>query len=217
MEEITSEVSRIQQTLHSSRSQLQVLETSAKNAISSEVDGIRFSLKNGDSRVEHVTTQVRSFLSQIEYVNDSTSVDLKPQMIWLRDNLQVIVSDLDAAKAKADSSIECTEKYSYKVMDVGEEVDSASYKLTEYHEEAAKLEEQAKSSLSSSQSMLEHAQSQIKRKEQEIKEKTAEAASKRQRKKQLEADLQNKREQIARAERERKDRKEQAIASAVCS
>jgi hypothetical protein len=217
MEEITSEVGKIENNLHSSRRQLQTLEKSAKKSISSEVDGIRSSLKNGDTRVEYVTTQVRSFLSQIEYVdNVSTAVDMKPQMLWLRDNLQVIVSDLDAAKAKADSSIKCTEQYSYKVMDVGEEVDSSSNKLTEYHDEAAKLEEQAKSSLSSSESMLKKTQSTIERKEKEIKDKTAEAASKRQRKTQLEADLENNRQQVARAERERKDRKEQAIAGVVC-
>jgi len=217
MEEITSEVSKIQSTLHSSRSQLRLVETGAKKAISLEVDSLRCSLKNGHNRVEHTTTQVRSFLSQIEDIDNSTSVDLKSQVVWLHDNLQVIVSDLDAAKAKADSSIRCTEQFRYKVMDVGQEVDSSSNKLTEFLNDAAKLEAQARSSLTSSQSMLEYAQAQIRRKEQEIREKIAEAASKRLRRKQLENDLANKREQIARAERERQERKEQAIASAVCT
>ncbi|KAH8590060.1 hypothetical protein B0O99DRAFT_655118 [Bisporella sp. PMI_857] len=212
MEEITGEVSKIENGLHSSRYQLQTLETSAKGSISSEVDGLRSSLKNGDSRAEYVTDQMRSFFSQIQYINDvSTVVDIKPQMLWLHENLQVIVSDLDAAKAKADSSIKCTEKYSYEVMDVGEEVTSNSNKLTEYHDKVAKLEEQAKSSLSSSEIMLEYTQSQIERKEREIKEKMAEAVSKRRRKTQLETDLENKRQQVAHSERERKDRKEQAI------
>jgi hypothetical protein len=87
MEETTSEVGKIQSTLLSSRSQLRLVETGAQKAISSEVDGLRSSLKTGDNRVEHTTTQVRSFLSQIEDVDDPTLVDLNSQMIWLRDNL----------------------------------------------------------------------------------------------------------------------------------
>lgn len=218
MEEITSKVTEIENCLHSSRCQLQTLETSAKKSISLEVDGIQSSLKNGYNRVEHIMTQVGSFLSQIEYVNDaSTSVDMKPQVLWLHDNLQVIVSDLDTAKAKADSSIKCTELYSYKVMDVGEEVDSSSNKLTEYQNEVVKLEGQAKSLMSTSETMLEYARSQIECKEREIREKTTEAASKQQSKTRLENDLEKNRQQAARAERERKDRKEQAIAGVVCS
>jgi len=213
MEEITSEVGKIQNSLHVSRRELQTLETSAKISISSEVDGIRSSLKNGDTRVEHVTAQVRSFLSQIEYTNEaSTSVNIAPQMLWLHENLQVIVGDLDAAKAKADNSIRCTGQYSYKVMDVGEEVDAYSSKLTEYQDEAAKFAAQAKSSLSASESILEYTQSQIQRKEEEIRVKTSEVASKRLRKTQLEADIERKRQAAARADRERKGRKEQAIA-----
>ncbi|KIM96600.1 hypothetical protein OIDMADRAFT_148393 [Oidiodendron maius Zn] len=213
MEEITSKVTEIENCLHSSRCQLQTLETSAKKSISSEVDGIQSSLKNGYNRVEYIMTQVGSFLSQIEYVNDaSTSVDMKPQVLWLHNNLQVIVSDLDIAKAKADSSIKCTEVYSYKVMDVGEEVDSSSNKLTEYQNEVVKLEGQAKLLMSTSETMLEYTRSQIECKEGEIREKTTEAASKRQSKTRLENDLEKNRQKAARAERERKDRKEQAIA-----
>lgn len=217
MEEITSKVSKIENSLHSSRHQLQVLETSAKKSISPEVDGIRSHLKKGDSRVEYVAAQVRLFLSQIECPDDiSTSVDVKPQMVWLRDNLQVIANDLDSAKDKAASSIKFTENYSYKVMDVGEEVDGSSYKLTEYHHKAAKLEEQSKSSLSWSEGKFKQTQSQIKYIEQKIGKKSIEAASKRVRKTQLETDLENARQQVARSERKRKHRKEDAIAGVVC-
>lgn len=216
MNNITSEVSQIETSLHSSRRQLQTLESSAKKSISSEVDGIRTALKNGDTRAENVTTQMRSFLTQVEHTDDAdATVDMKPQMLWLRERLDVIVRDLDATKACADSAITCTESYTYKVMDVAEEVDANRNKLTECHDEAAKLAAQAQASLSASESMLEHAQSQIKRKEKEIKEKTAEAASKRLQKAQLEAEIETKRQKIAQSEKEREERKEQAIVGVV--
>lgn len=217
MEEITSNVSNIENSLHSLRRQLQILETSAKRSISSEVDGIRPSLKNGDSRVEYVAAQVRSFLSQIECPDDiSTSVDMKPQMLWLSDNLQIIASDLDAATAKADSSIESTMNYTYKVMDIRQQVCYSRQQLIEYHNEAAGLEEQAKESLSWSERMLKRIQLQIDSIEDQIGEKSIKVESKRQRKTQLETNLENARQQVTRSERKRKHRKEDAIVGVVC-
>jgi chromosome segregation ATPase len=216
MDKITREVNEIEATLHTSRTQLQTLERNAQNSISSEVNSIRTSLKSSDKRIEYVASQTRHFLSQIEYFNEAeTCVDVQPQMTWLRDNLQSIVADLSTAEEQADSAIETTKDYSYKVMDIGQEVESNSSRLSEFHAQATSLAEQAQAALSASESMLEYTEDQIRKKEVEIKEKTAEAAAKRERKIELEVNIEKKRKEIETAEQNRKSRKEDSILGVV--
>lgn len=115
----------------------------------------------------------------------------------------------------ADSAIHCVDRYTYNVMDIAQEVESNSSKLTGHHTEVSTLAADAQTELDASESMLEQAKSQIKLKEADIKQKTADVESKQQRKKQLEDEIAEKQAQGKVARRERKSRKEDSLLGLV--
>jgi chromosome segregation ATPase len=216
MEQIKREVREIESSLHSSRQLLYSLERVAERSITSEVDGIRTSLKKADHKIESVSSQVHAFRAQIEDVdNAERSVNMESQMTWLRDSLAKIVEDLEKAESSARTAIECTDTYVYKVMDLKQDVETNSSKLVEHHDNAAILLARAKSEVSASERSLLSIQEKVSTKEREINSKNTIATSKRQRKAVLERQCAAKRNDVAEARRQRERRKEQAVASTV--
>jgi chromosome segregation ATPase len=216
MEEVNREVSKIQTQLHSSRRQLQALETKAPKSITSEVDGIRLSLRKADNRIEDISSQAQSFIKRLDDVEFANiTVNMDPQMTWLNENLGKIVKDLEEAHSKTEGAISCTNELVYRALDVKQDVDFNNNKLTEYFDTATDLLNDAQAEVAASEGKLKVTQTSIFAKQREINQKNSLASSKRLQKAQLERQCQDKRNEIAQARRERKDRKEQAIASGV--
>ena len=155
MDDLTQKVGNIETALHGSRRQLQTLDKNAQASIGQEVDGMRNALTSGDGKIQYVSSEVQSFLSQIEHNDTDTSlVDLKPQMIWLSTNLGGIVSELKMAQSRAETAMNYANDYTYKVMDVGQEVEISRSKLTEARRDGEFLTSETQSELSNSQRLL---------------------------------------------------------------
>lgn len=218
MEEISNNVSKIQANLHSSRQRLTTLEANAKISVTTEVSGMRAALKDGDNKIQNTTAQLRSYLSQIEYVTKpEATVDMAPQMNWLHKSLDSIVASLEGAKSGADRAMQYTTAYSYRVLDTGQEVEQSREKLSEYQTQANVLANQARTSLSTSESLLREARQQVTAKEAEIRVKTSEADAKRRRKTELESQIAQKEREIKEAERQQKSKEEDALVGVVSS
>ncbi|MCJ1401424.1 hypothetical protein MMC11_004637 [Xylographa trunciseda] len=215
MEDLTSTVGGIETALHGSRRQLQTLEKIAQASITQEVDGMRKALLNGDGKIEHVFSEIQSFLRRIEYNNTvETIIDLKPQMTWLSTNLDEIVTELKKAESRAETAMFCTNDYTYKVMDVGQEVEISRSKLTEAHRRGELLTSEAQSELSNSESLLATTESKIVSKERDIRTKTNESKTKRERKLELDSEISTKNQEISRASRVRESKKDKAAIGA---
>jgi len=218
MDDLTSKVGNIETTLHGSHKQLQTLDKNAQTSIGGEVRGIRNALTNGEGKIQHVSSEMRPFLRQIRCSDPDTSpIDLKPQMAWLSTNLGKIVSELETAQSRADAAIKYTNDYTYKVMDVGQEVEVNRCKLTEAQQDGEALASQAQSELSVSETLLAATQSKIATKESEIRTKTNEANAKRERKKKLDSEISDKNWKIYNAEQKAKRKKGDALFGAVSS
>lgn len=216
MEQIKREVREIESSLDSSRHLLYSLERVAERSITSEVDGIRTSLKKADHKMESVSSQVQAFRAQIEDVDNAEgSVNMESQMTWLRENLAKIMEDLGKAESSARTAIECTDTYVYKVMDLEQDVEAHSSKLIEHHDNAAILLARAKSEAFASERKLLSVQESVSTKEREINSKNTIATSKRQQKAVLERQYAAKCYDVAEARRQRERRKKQAAASTV--
>ena len=216
MEQIKREVQEIESSLHSSRQLLLSLERSAKRSITSEVAGARTSLRKADHKIEGVSSQVHTFRAQVENVdNAETTVKMDAQMTWLCDSLAKIMDDFKEAESCARSAIEGTDEYVYKIMDLKEDVEWRSSKLTGHHSNATILLARAKSEVSASESSLLSIQEKVSSKAREIASKNRSAASKRRQKAGLEQQAAAKRAGIAEARRERERRKDRAAASTV--
>jgi chromosome segregation ATPase len=216
MESLSEGIGQIGTDLNISRVQLSALEQRAGSAIGSQVDGIRTSLHSGENRIENVTSQAKDFLGRIEYIAEAeTSIDLQPQMVWLRDSLHEIAHDFDVAQERADDAITLTNEYVYKFMDVGHDVDSNKRRLSEFNNQVANFEQEAQEALSASESLVAQTRSQIQRKGQEIKDKVTAAKNAKDRKFQIEAEIQNKRQEMELAEKGRRRKKKGLIAGVV--
>ena len=219
MENLSSNVTRIQSSLYSARQRFNNLDANAKETIETEVTDIRTSLQDGSVKVQHTIVQIRSHLSQIEDVvepNKAAPTAL-PQIEWLSQALDSIVASLDDAQASADRALLCTTQYTYSVLDVGQEVEAESDKLNQCQSIVEGMADQAKSSLRYSEEVLKEAQAKVNAKEEEIQRKTREANEKRTRKTQLESEITQKNTEIAATERRRESKKGSAAAGLVCS
>ncbi|KAM7218897.1 hypothetical protein V8F06_005777 [Rhypophila decipiens] len=215
MDNISSNVRKVQTNLHSSRRLLTTIESNGKRELTSEVSGMRDAIKMGDNKLVSASAQVRSYLLQIENVPKAeTTVDMKPQMGWLHKSLDSVVGSFGEAQNAAGRALRCTTECSYRVLDVGQEVEKNREQLSDYQRQARALANQASSSLRSSETLLREGREQIGEKEAEIRRKTSEAAALRERKRKLEKEIPQKEAEIREAERQRQSKKEDAALAA---
>ena len=164
----------------------------------------------------NVSSEVQSFLSQIEHNDTDTSlIDLKPQLKWLSTNLGEIISELKMAQSQAGTAMNYTNDYTYKVMDVGQEVEISRSKLIEARRDGEFLTSEAQSELSNSQRQLAATQSEIAAKEREIRTKTNEANAKRERRQELNSEISRINREISEATRAREKKEDIAAVGAV--
>ncbi|KAK3374693.1 hypothetical protein B0H63DRAFT_255503 [Podospora didyma] len=218
MDSLSTNVNKIQSTLHSSRRRLTTLETGVKKSAGKEVQDMGNSLRTSSAKIEHVSSQMRSYLAEIEYTTTGkpeTTVNMNPQVRWLSKSLDSIVASLGEAHSSAGRALKVTEEYTYSVLDVGQTVQVQTTQLNECHSKAQGAMSQAQSSLSFSEQMLRETQARVSAKESEIWTKTREADEKRSKKTQLERDISFKQAEIARKERLRESKKEDVAAGAV--
>jgi len=219
MENLASKVANIESDLHKHRRQLQTLETNAKASIGGEVQGTQTALTNGDDKIQYVSSEIQSCLCQIEYYHsDRTSpLDLAPQMTWLSTRLGEIVSDFETAQSRAKTAIYYVNDYTYKVLDVGQEVEASRSQLTETEADGEILAQEAQEELSLSERLLAATQAKMADKEREISAKTSEVNAKRQRKTQLDREIADKNRRIREAEAKVEKKKDRAAISGVSS
>jgi len=174
-------------------------------------------LTNSDNKIQYVCSDMQSCLWQIEYYSDTSTLDLTPQMTWLSTRLGEIVSDFEAAQSCAETAIYYVNDYTYKVLDVGQEVEASRSQLTEAEADGEILAQEAQEELSLSERLLAATQAKIVDKEREISTKTSEANAKRQRKTQLDGEIADKNRRIREAEAKVEKKKDRAAISGVSS
>ncbi|KAI7770219.1 hypothetical protein LZL87_002590 [Fusarium oxysporum] len=211
METLSSDVSKIQNSLQSARERLSALDATSKKAVASEVVAVRSSLQDSLIQAQHTKLQMSSYLLLLENVeNPERTINIAPQISWLGRSLNGIAASLAQAEASADSALQSTMDCTYRVMDVGRDVEAQDDLLDECQSQAKGLASQAESSLSSSEEILAQTQTKASAKEEEIRTKTRQATEKRTRKAQLDREISQKNGQIAETHRRRESKKESA-------
>jgi chromosome segregation ATPase len=213
MEKITAKVVTIESELQNSNRLLQTLENKAKKSIGREVSQMSNALVSSDHRIQHVSSEMQSFLKAIEYSDQKpSSVDLSPQMNWLSSNLALIAGDFQTAESRADSALNHCTAYHYQVKDVGQDVETQKTKLDSAQQEGERLTSEVQEKLSSSQLLMEQTQSRIRDKENEIKAKTQRVSSLRSQKETMEATIRTKQAEISRANAKAERKKDKGAA-----
>jgi chromosome segregation ATPase len=138
-------------------------------------------------------------------------------MTWLPTRLGEIVSDFETAQSGAETAIYYVNDCTYKVLDVGQEVEASRSQLTEAEADGEILARGAQKELSLSERLLAATQAKIADKEREIRAKTSEANAKRQRKTQLDSGIADKNRRIREAEAKVEKKKDRAAVSGVNS
>ncbi|KAH7144819.1 hypothetical protein DER46DRAFT_672496 [Fusarium sp. MPI-SDFR-AT-0072] len=211
METLSSDVSKIQNSLQSARERLSALDATSKKAVATEVVAVRSSLQDSLIQAQHTKLQMSTYLLLLENVeNPETTINIAPQISWLGRSLNGIAASLAQAEASADSALQSTMDCTYRVMDVGRDVEAQDDLLDECQSQAKGLASQAESSLSSSEEILAQTQTKVSAKEEEIRTKTRQATEKRTRKAQLDREISQKNGQIAETHRRRESKKESA-------
>jgi chromosome segregation ATPase len=219
MENLTSKVANIENDLHEHRRQLQTFEINAKASIGGEVQDMQAALTDGDNKILYVSSDMQSCLRQIEddHSDPTSTLHLAPQMTWLSTRLGEIASDFETAQSRAETAIYCVNDYTYKVLDVEQEVEASRSQLTEAEADGKILAREAQEELSLSERLLAATQLKITGKEREISTKTSEANAKRQRKTQLDRDIADKNRRIREVETKVEKKKDRAAISGVSS
>ncbi|KAF5983242.1 hypothetical protein FCOIX_3329 [Fusarium coicis] len=210
MDNLSNNVSNIQDSLRSARERLNSLDTTSKNIVATEVASVRSSLQNSLSKAQHAKLQMSSFLLLLENVQDPTTVNMAPQISWLARSLGDITASITQAEASADSALQSIMDCSYQVMDVGRDVEAQDGLLDECQSRAKELASQAESSLASSEAILAQTQRDASAKEEEVRIKTRKANEKKTRKAELDREITQKNGQIAETHRRRESKKESA-------
>ncbi|EXL47934.1 hypothetical protein FOCG_10440 [Fusarium oxysporum f. sp. radicis-lycopersici 26381] len=211
METLSNDVSKIQNSLQSARERLSALDVTSKNTVATEVAAVRSSLQDSSIQAQHTKLQMSSYLLLLENVESpETIINIAPQISWLGRSLNGIAASLAQAEASADSALQSTMDCTYRVMDVGRDVEAQDDLLDECQSQAKGLASQAERSLSSSEEILAQTQTMASAKEEEIRTKTRQATEKRTRKAQLDREILQKNGQIAETHRRRESKKESA-------
>ncbi|EXM26222.1 hypothetical protein RAB80_012662 [Fusarium oxysporum f. sp. vasinfectum] len=211
METLSNDVSKIQNSLQSARERLSALDVTSKNTVATEVAAVRSSLQDSLIQAQHTKLQMSSYLLLLENVESpETIINIAPQISWLGRSLNGIAASLAQAEASADSALQSTMDCTYRVMDVGRDVEAQDDLLDECQSQAKGLASQAERSLSSSEEILAQTQTKASAKEEEIRTKTRQATEKRTRKAQLDREISQKNGQIAETHRRRESKKESA-------
>jgi len=222
MEKITREVTQLQGDLHTSRSQLRVLERASKTDIASKVDTIRAPLGSGRKLLNTICDKNTSFVARIEAAGADSAplhsgvlAEMPGKLLSLRAELDELVGHLESAHVATATAIDTTDSYALKVMDVGQDIDVRSAHLARCQSSAATLAAQSRQELTESRTALEKAKGELAKKRAEVSSKEREVQKKKERKKELTEQIQQKNRQVAAAEKESSDRKEQAAVSGV--
>lgn len=81
MESLSDSVTKIDRLLQSARQRLDTLNTSSKKTVATEVANIRSSLQDSSVKIQHATSQMKSYLSWLENMaKPETTVDVAPQI-----------------------------------------------------------------------------------------------------------------------------------------
>ncbi|KAL7762936.1 hypothetical protein ACKLNR_006294 [Fusarium oxysporum f. sp. zingiberi] len=211
METLSNDVSKIQNSLQSARERLSALDVTSKNTVATEVAAVRSSLQDSLIQAQHTKLQMSSYLLLLENVESpEATINIAPQISWLGRSLNGIAASLAQAEASADIALQSTMDCTYRVMDVGRDVEAQDELLDECQSQAKGLASQAERSLSSSEEILAQTQTKASAKEEEIRTKTRQATEKRTRKAQLDREISQKNGQIAETHRRRESKKESA-------
>ena len=215
MESLKSKVKTIETALHDSDRSLQSLEDRTRTGIGTEVKGILGAITEGDRKIEHVRSEVKTLLKAIE--NESPdSVDLEPQLSWLSPKVEAVVDRFKTAESHADAAIEHAMSGQSQIIDVGQRVEVNKSQLELAQLEGERLASDAESQLRTSERQMEDAQARIEAKEREIQRKTWQASSLRTQKTEFEEEAASKRRAAANAELEAKKNKAAYAWGVVC-
>lgn len=175
MDFLKTKIKTIEEELHQSGRTLQTLESNAHDVIVAEVQEMRRAVVRGDRQIEHVQSETQRCLIILE--NEiSGSADLKPQLAWLRTNVNLILEQFQNAESHADAAIEQTITYKTKINDIGQRVGISKAELRVAERNGEKLASSAQSRLQRSEQRVNEIQEKIDAKEGEIREKTSEAS-----------------------------------------
>jgi chromosome segregation ATPase len=150
MDTLKQTVISVRAQLKNSKKTLRVVEKNAQRSIGYEVKEMREAILRGDQRMQHGVSEMESFLTSIEY-NDTSSIDLSPQMNWLTKKLDAIIGDFKSAESSADAAREYTTNSVLEILDASEIVKRQEARLKPAKDLGHRLANQARAELSESQ------------------------------------------------------------------
>lgn len=216
MDELSQNVQNTKVSLVASSRELQEVEKRAESSINQDLDGMRRTLLNGYSKMQHLCEQTDLFLFQIKLQDNAQElVDLKPQLLWLNTYVDQIAENLEVAQQKATFALTTATDFDYKIMDISQKTEVNRSRLEDAQRTGQIMANAARSQLDSSERALTSAKKDLAAKNHEIQSKRRDADAKRIRKNEMESDVSEKNRKIEQVRRKAASKKDKAAVSAV--
>jgi chromosome segregation ATPase len=161
MKDVNSQISSISASLDRSRNLLDVYEKRARTDIGREVSQMRNALLQSSERIGYVSSEIAPFMKRIEnHTGDrGDEPDLTRQLIWMRENLTAVLTDIEMAEAKAIEAMSLTMSYQSSVSDVRQTAETGQRQLREAQGTAVAMKSMAETRLEQSNELVDEARS----------------------------------------------------------
>lgn len=161
MKDVNSQISFISASLDRSRNLLDVYEKRARTDIGREVSQMRNALLQSSDRIGYVSSEISPFLNRVEnrIHERGDEPDLTRQLIWTRESLTAILTDIEMAEAKANAAMSLTMSYQSSVSDVRQTAETGQRELREAQGTAVAMKSMAETRLEQSNELVDEAKS----------------------------------------------------------
>jgi chromosome segregation ATPase len=215
MEQLSTKVSSIERSLGRIDHSLTTHKQNAQKEVGSDVAAIGEALQQGQHEIEHVSSELQSFLTAVDDHPQSKQVVLKPQIEWLSRNVTSILGNLEKAERKTSLAMEESMSFQSSVGDSGQEIAVQERELSEARTEGKDLEARAQRDLTQSLKLIDEAESEIASKNWQISNKQREASSLRSELSTHRSELSSLETQVANARARASRKKDKAVGGGV--
>jgi chromosome segregation ATPase len=218
MDSIVRTVGEVEDKLLHSGARMTEIKEEAGETIEPKIHKIQQAITNGETEREHMVSELRSCLLQLEWTIQSESeINLGPQIKWLSASLPSVVKHYKTGSAHAKAAMTEAMTYAYEVNDLRIDIQVTGQKLKTAQEEAQLVAARNKRNLKSCESRLKTTRNTISSKTSQISQKRSEISDKNNTKSRLETELINKRNEAAQYARKKDKRAGKAALGFVCS
>jgi hypothetical protein len=175
MEALKSKIREIERELQNASRLLNLYDRTSRIDVGKDVTKVGDTIADCQYRIEHVISEMDSFMRQIEY-HPAGEVDLKPQIAWLGRCMTSILEIFQNAGDHAQDAIATTMNYDCLVNDVFQDVAVQQRELDDAGQTANAMADVAEEEIRNIELLLREKESSIRSKTQEIASKTSDAA-----------------------------------------